>query len=249
MQVIRYSVNLFTCSDVKEYCQDESFTANCPSNQVILMESARYGRMKIGRCVQQSLGYLGCIKDVLRFLDARCSGQQNCELTMMDTNLREFMPCPKDVTWHLEASYRCVDGELDCPILLIQWEGYYNLYFLSPAPHWVIFPIWKTTLDRVKIQIMLKTSQNTKRDWGLILFCGPHSSQMFTSPNKLSRSVGCSFFFALSYFLWNWSTLFHASVWSYRRTQATYFPNRTDLQFQLSRKFSEIRQNSTSPNI
>ena len=41
----------FTCLGVAEYCEDEFFTAECKSDEVILVESALYGRMKLGRCV------------------------------------------------------------------------------------------------------------------------------------------------------------------------------------------------------
>ena len=38
-----------------EVCQTESFTASCPDNQVIVMKSANYGRMRLGRCVQVNI--------------------------------------------------------------------------------------------------------------------------------------------------------------------------------------------------
>lgn len=97
-----------------EYCQTETFTARCEEpNEVVLMESARYGRMAIGRCVRQDLGYVGCDVDALPTLDAHCSGRPGgCELSIMDPALRELKPCPIDVTWHLEAAYTCVPGKL-----------------------------------------------------------------------------------------------------------------------------------------
>jgi len=99
--------------DVVEYCQDEKFTAKCEeTNEVVLMESARYGRMAIGRCVRQDLGYMGCTVNALTTLDAYCSGQPGgCELSIMDSALRSLKPCPTDVTWHLEAAYTCVSGK------------------------------------------------------------------------------------------------------------------------------------------
>jgi len=48
-----------------DYCQSEYFSANCSGvSDVILMESARYGRMRAGRCVS-GYGKLGCYSDVL----------------------------------------------------------------------------------------------------------------------------------------------------------------------------------------
>lgn len=93
-----------------DYCQDEKFTATCAADEVVLMESARFGRMRLGRCASKDLGWMGCAVDVLRLTDSRCSGQQSCEISVMDPALRELDPCPHDVTWYLEAAYRCVKG-------------------------------------------------------------------------------------------------------------------------------------------
>ena len=38
-------------SGVAEYCEDELFVAECQQDEVILIESALYGRMQLGRCV------------------------------------------------------------------------------------------------------------------------------------------------------------------------------------------------------
>ena len=35
-----------------EVCQTETFQASCVDDQVIIMTSAKYGRMRLGRCVQ-----------------------------------------------------------------------------------------------------------------------------------------------------------------------------------------------------
>ena len=45
---------------VKDYCVVDSFMAKCKDNEVVMMQHARYGRMKIGRCVSTNLGHLGC---------------------------------------------------------------------------------------------------------------------------------------------------------------------------------------------
>ena len=38
------------------------------------METARYGRMRVGACVKMNYGYLGCASDVLPYIDSKCSG-------------------------------------------------------------------------------------------------------------------------------------------------------------------------------
>ncbi len=56
----------FVSTASNEFCQSELFRAHCSEpDQVILMESAWYGRMKIGRCVEDDLGYIGCKVNVL----------------------------------------------------------------------------------------------------------------------------------------------------------------------------------------
>ena len=62
----------------------------CLKNEVIVMTSAVYGRMRIGRCLENegqqlltALGhdpkYLGCSADVLLLMDKKCSGRNQCE--------------------------------------------------------------------------------------------------------------------------------------------------------------------------
>ena len=42
----------FPIVGVREFCQLETFSASCASDEVILMQYARYGRMRLGRCVK-----------------------------------------------------------------------------------------------------------------------------------------------------------------------------------------------------
>ena len=96
---------------MKEYCHFDAFNASCGHNQVIVMEVARYGRMKVGTCVKRNLGYLGCSMDVLRYMDSICSGQRSCKINVVDLAKKGMKPCPEDVTHYLEASYKCQEGE------------------------------------------------------------------------------------------------------------------------------------------
>jgi len=50
-------------ADGVQYCQWETFNASCASrgpDHVILMTSARYGRMRFGRCMREDHGSVGC---------------------------------------------------------------------------------------------------------------------------------------------------------------------------------------------
>lgn len=94
----------------EEYCHRDTFNATCEPDEVVIMATARYGRMSVGRCVKRNLGYLGCAVDVLNILDSRCSGHNKCELKIIDDALYETQPCPEDTTAYLQASYVCRKG-------------------------------------------------------------------------------------------------------------------------------------------
>ncbi len=93
-----------------EYCMTETFKAACPENQVILIQRALYGRMKLGRCVRLGLNYLGCAADVQRLVDRRCSGRSYCEFYIPDAELEALGECLSELKSYLEVTYTCIDG-------------------------------------------------------------------------------------------------------------------------------------------
>lgn len=102
---------------VQDYCQWEAFNASCPFGHVIVMESAKFGRMRLGRCVDTDI-YIGCAADVLALFDARCSGRPSCVIQLPDATLHQQQACPKDVVAYLEASYICVDGNRHTSVII-----------------------------------------------------------------------------------------------------------------------------------
>ncbi len=74
------------------------------------METALYGRMRLGRCVEADLGYIGCSSDVLILADKKCSGRRTCEIAVPNEELDNTRPCFKELKTHLEAGYKCVKG-------------------------------------------------------------------------------------------------------------------------------------------
>ena len=57
---------------MREYCLREYFIASCPRvGDVILVTSALYGRMRIGRCIRGTFN-IGCSNDVTALFDDRC---------------------------------------------------------------------------------------------------------------------------------------------------------------------------------
>jgi len=106
-------------SALVEYCQWEVFNASCPGpDQLILMETARYGRMRFGRCMREDHGSVGCSADVRSYLDWKCSGRRRCQLLIPDAVLHAAHPCPKELMPYLEASYSCISGSHNTTIIL-----------------------------------------------------------------------------------------------------------------------------------
>jgi len=116
-------------SKLAEYCIGEDFQPRCTGNDVIVMLSARYGRMKVGRCVEVEPGfesmledprYLGCSTDVLDVVSRQCSGRSECTLRVNDQNFNNVKPCFTSLKMYLEVAYLCVSGELiSCCLLLV----------------------------------------------------------------------------------------------------------------------------------
>jgi len=95
--------------------------ARCRWNsEVIVMTSARWGRMKTGRCLNihpklmasnsNDPMFIGCSEDVLSLLDMKCSLQPACDVVVPNPDLDTITPCYEDLTRYLEASYVCVKG-------------------------------------------------------------------------------------------------------------------------------------------
>ena len=53
-----------------EVCRDNEFKPTCKHGEVILIESALYGRVRIGACAQENAG-LGCSSNVKDYLDSK----------------------------------------------------------------------------------------------------------------------------------------------------------------------------------
>ncbi len=78
------TVNIIVFSESDEYCQPGEFSATCGPSEVIMADTAQYGRMRIGKCVKQNYGHLGCSIDVLKEVDRRCSGRHDCRYIYVD---------------------------------------------------------------------------------------------------------------------------------------------------------------------
>ncbi len=53
---------------VHAYCNWETFNASCTRGHVVMMMSAKYGRMRMNRCFHEKTNFnLGCAADILRW--------------------------------------------------------------------------------------------------------------------------------------------------------------------------------------
>lgn len=93
-----------------EFCSGEYFEASCAQNEVIIMSSARYGRMRTGRCITYDIE-IGCHAEVISVMDQFCSGKATCRHKIVDDDFVRFHNCTKELKGFLEAAYSCKPGE------------------------------------------------------------------------------------------------------------------------------------------
>ena len=119
-------INNFSFSEHQEVCENMKFIVECSNDYNILTEQAKYGRMRIGKCVKNDLGYLGCQNEVLNLVDRWCSGLQQCEIVVPNLELGNAnTACLADLNSYLEVDYTCVPGRLKAPL----YSSLYTLYF------------------------------------------------------------------------------------------------------------------------
>ena len=57
-----------------DYCEGGEFVKRCDVSEVIVVDTALYGRMELSDCITLSDSQLGCRLDVLPIMDSVCSG-------------------------------------------------------------------------------------------------------------------------------------------------------------------------------
>ena len=120
--------------NVREYCQLETFSARCRHGDVVVMTTARFGRMRVGRCInassnsaalekvlQSDPNSLGCYADVLDYADRTCSGKTTCDIFVPNRDLLSTRPCFAQLTTYFEAAYQCVYGTVVIVLLLLHF--------------------------------------------------------------------------------------------------------------------------------
>ncbi len=82
---------------------------------MILVQSAKYGRMALGNCITVNYGQLGCHKDVTDIVSRRCAGKVSCSVfvTRYDEELMEGYPCGAELVPYLEIDSSCQAGNTE----------------------------------------------------------------------------------------------------------------------------------------
>ena len=95
---------------MQEVCQWQIFNATCGTNKMVVITSATYGRMKLGRCLRKGYGVIGCSADVTKYVDTQCSGRPQCQLNVADIALQGIRPCSEELISYMEVAYTCITG-------------------------------------------------------------------------------------------------------------------------------------------
>jgi len=96
-----------TVSSRADFCLHESFNASCRPGSVVLITSASYGRMRLGRCIVGDYN-IGCSTNVIGYMHGQCTGRPACDVPVR--NLVDTHPCQRDFMSYLEATYTCIEG-------------------------------------------------------------------------------------------------------------------------------------------
>jgi len=99
---------LFFKDTPRDYCLDESLNISCRHSSLILITSAMYGRMRLGRCIAGDFN-LGCSVNLIAYFDSQCTARPVCDVSIR--NLVDIHPCQKDYISYLEVSYKCIESE------------------------------------------------------------------------------------------------------------------------------------------
>ena len=88
-----------------DYCLVDTFEPTCNQNEVVMIETALYGRMKPGKCFPAEQGNFECSANVQAIMDGQCSGRKTCSVSGLDKELVLTQPCPQGSVGYLSVSY------------------------------------------------------------------------------------------------------------------------------------------------
>ena len=109
--VVSYLVVGCLIPELAEVCTGEDHRVSCGRDEIIVMTSAEFGRMSVGRCITEADDFLGCSNDVLPLLDRWCSGRQECNFRVTNDELDAANKnCLKILIKYLRSEYDCIEG-------------------------------------------------------------------------------------------------------------------------------------------
>jgi len=109
-QSVYLCCGLFVCLSAIEYCLEQQLDTKCGSDEIIVVDNAQYGRMRINRCVHTDYGYIGCGTDVTDVLVGTCSGRHRCRVVNIEALFAAWRVCPIDLKSYLQVNFSCIKG-------------------------------------------------------------------------------------------------------------------------------------------
>ena len=94
-----------------EFCLEQQLDTHCASDEIIVVDDARYGRMEQNRCVERDYGFIGCSTDVTDVLAGKCSGRRRCRVVNIGALFAASRVCPADLKSYLKADFSCIKGQ------------------------------------------------------------------------------------------------------------------------------------------
>ena len=107
---------------VREVCANkfEPLDIACREGEVIVMNSALFGRMRLGSCFTTEPGDMGCQTDVLHLIDQWCSGRRQCYKQVPNREIMAINKCSTDHAFYLEVDYMCTAGKFHALLQYMQ---------------------------------------------------------------------------------------------------------------------------------
>ena len=102
----------FLLTEVIDFCAYEVLSIACPTQEVIVVTSASFGRMEQGRCIREN-EFIGCENDVLFLADRWCSGRNRCDVELAVEELEAANDnCRSYLKMYTSVEYTCLKGKL-----------------------------------------------------------------------------------------------------------------------------------------
>ncbi|ELT90698.1 hypothetical protein CAPTEDRAFT_227143 [Capitella teleta] len=99
-----------------ESCVFEDFTARCAYDETIVITNAKFGHIKLSRCIDKDLGFFGCFADVSTLIGDKCTSKRSCTIPVSEIASQMSLECARGLQVFLETSYACIRGVLSTGI-------------------------------------------------------------------------------------------------------------------------------------